>query len=131
MPPSILAAVAALALWWRRLAVIYERDTIWAYLLSRTQWTDTPPSQRLSSMACPMRRGAFFLAAIAEGTPLRTVAVMRTTAELAPPGMPVVLRGEQMLAARQGAVWRFRATGSGLPFSGFVSLHDGRSRVAS
>ena len=37
-----LTTAFTLALWWRRLAVIYERDTIWAYLLSRTQWTDTP-----------------------------------------------------------------------------------------
>lgn len=125
-----LAAVAALALCWRRLAAIYERDTVWAYLLSRTQWTDRPFEAALVD-GLPDAAQRYFLAAIAEGTPLRTVAVIRTTAELAPAGVPVGLRGDQMLAARQGAVWRFRATGSGLPFSGFVSLHDGRSRAAS
>lgn len=124
---AVLVGLGAFAL--MRARQIYRRDGHWAYLATRTPWTDrTLAEANLDEMPPAARR--WLVWAIGETTPLRPVAVIASSRQSRiAPGCTLSCR--QVLAFPHGAVWRLRWTRFGLPAALSLSTNpDGAKGTA-
>jgi hypothetical protein len=128
---AVILPIAALLLW-MRLAHVYERDSVWASLISKTLWEEQAfDTSMVADLPLAARR--FFLFAIEPGTPLRTVAELKTTGNLRlDPSLPdtIPLQNHQALAAPHGSLSRHNSTGRFFTLSGTTLLHEAQVLVA-
>jgi hypothetical protein len=126
---ALVAACVLAILLWRRLVHLYESDSVWAALVSKTPWHDDRFDESMVA-DLPVAARRFFLFAIRPGTSLRTVVELKSTAN--------ILNGRrrstevevyQVLAAPYGSLSRYDSTNSLFALSGTSLLHDERASV--